>query len=140
MWYRRTRRWFEESTPTVADSGPRQTKRSDAAVAATAIDSALLPAFEHAFTARRVMLFAYIDRNERTTRRRAEPHGLLLRAPLWYVIAWDVEKDAPRLFRMDRMRHSVVTDQTFGPRPIDLVTGICPDAHDHRTSRRSCRA
>jgi predicted DNA-binding transcriptional regulator YafY len=35
--------------------------------------------------------FGYTDRQGRPTRRRVEPHGLLVRAPLWYIVAWDAE-------------------------------------------------
>jgi predicted DNA-binding transcriptional regulator YafY len=97
--------------------------------AANAVEPGLLPAFEQAFTSSRVLCFDYIDREARRSRRRVEPHGLLVRAPLWYVIAWDLDKDAARLFRMDRVRRAQVqTDAVFGSRPIELVTQICPDA------------
>lgn len=99
-----------------------------ATVVPSAVDPALLPAFERAFTAGRVMHFGYVDREGRRSRRRAEPHGLLVRAPLWYVVAWDLDKDAARLFRMDRVRRPVVSRTTFGPRPIDLLARVCPDA------------
>jgi predicted DNA-binding transcriptional regulator YafY len=104
------------------------------------VDPALLRAFEHAFTTRRVMRFAYVDRNGRRTRRSVEPHGLLVRAPLWYVISWDVDKDAARLFRMDRIARPVVRDDTpFRPRPFDLVTGVCPDASPPPRARSASR-
>jgi predicted DNA-binding transcriptional regulator YafY len=89
----------------------------------------LLRAFEEAFTSNCVLRFQYVGRDGRPGRRRIEPHGLLVRAPLWYVIAWDLDKDAARLFRMDRIRHpSVQREARFGRRPLDLVTGVCPDA------------
>ncbi len=94
------------------------------------IDKALVATFEHAFTAGRLLAFSYVDREGRRTRRHVEPHGLLVRAPLWYVIAWDRRRDAPRLFRADRIRRPTVTGQSFFPRPHDLVTRICPDAVD----------
>lgn len=96
--------------------------------AGEAIDPALVATFEKAFTANRLLVFSYVDRAGRRTRRRVEPHGLLVRAPLWYVIAWDPRRDAPRLFRADRMRRPSISDQTFLPRPHELVTRVCPDA------------
>ncbi len=103
---------------------------AEAGLAASAVDPAFLPAFEQAFSASRVLRFDYVDREGRRSRRRVEPHGLLVRAPLWYIIAWDVNKDAARIFRMDRVRRPVVVTETiFLPRPIELVTGVCPDAH-----------
>ena len=92
------------------------------------IDPGIVATFEKAFTTSRLLAFNYVDREGRRTRRRVEPHGLLVRAPLWYVIAWDPRRDAPRLFRADRIRRPSVTEQTFLPRPHELVTRICPDA------------
>jgi predicted DNA-binding transcriptional regulator YafY len=52
---------------------------------------------------------------------RVEPHALLVHAPLWYVSGWDRGKDAPRLFRMDRIRRAVVQrDAEFSARPNAL--------------------
>ena len=85
------------------------------------IDPDLVSLFERAFTANRLLAFGYTDRHGSRTRRRVEPHGLLVRAPLWYIMAWDPRRNAPRLFRADRMRRPIVTDQTFVPRPHELV-------------------
>lgn len=92
------------------------------------IDPALVGVFERAFTAGRRLSFGYVNAAGRDSHRTVEPHGLLIRAPLWYVIAWDPEIDAPRLFRADRMREACVDESAFLPRPHDLVTGACPDA------------
>jgi predicted DNA-binding transcriptional regulator YafY len=94
----------------------------------TGIDPKLVATFEQAFTTSRLMTFSYLDRDGRRTRRLVEPHGLLVRAPLWYVIAWDPRRDAARLFRADRIRRPSITEQTFIPRPHELVTRVCPDA------------
>lgn len=96
--------------------------------ATAAIDSALVATFENAFTKSQLLAVDYVDREGRRTRRRVEPHGLLVRAPLWYVIAWDPRRNAPRLFRADRIRRPFITEQTFLPRPHELVTRVCPDA------------
>ena len=92
------------------------------------IDPTLVGTFETAFSSTRLLSFHYQDRDGRTTRRHVEPHGLLVRPPLWYVIAWDPDRHAPRLFRADRISRPEVTDHSFVPRPNELVTGVCPDA------------
>ena len=92
------------------------------------IDPNLVATFERAFTSSQLLAFSYVDREGRRTRRQVEPHGLLIRVPLWYVIAWDPRRDAPRLFRADRIRRPSITGQAFLPRPHELVTRICPDA------------
>lgn len=100
------------------------------------VDRTLLPAFEHAFTASLVLRFGYRDRAGHRTRRRIEPHGLLVRAPLWYVIAWDLDRGAARLFRADRVCRPIApTEVPFRPRPVGDVTKICPDARAERTGR-----
>jgi predicted DNA-binding transcriptional regulator YafY len=101
---------------------------ADPGTTATAIDPGMVTAFEQAFTTSRLLAFSYVDREGRRTRRRVEPHGLLVRAPLWYVIAWDPRRNAPRLFRADRIRRPSITGEAFLPRPHELVTRICPDA------------
>lgn len=92
------------------------------------VDPRLVGAFETAFSATRLLAFRYRTRDGRTSRRLAEPHGLLVRPPIWYVIAWDTGRHAPRLFRADRITEPEVTDRSFVARPNDLVTGVCPDA------------
>ncbi len=75
----------------------------------------LLTAFERAFSEDRCLGFRYTDRHGRVTQRSAEPHGLLLETPAWYVLSRDVEKREPRMFRMDRMSQVRVLSQPFTP-------------------------
>jgi predicted DNA-binding transcriptional regulator YafY len=97
-----------------------------------ALDPRLVATFEEAFTGNVLLSFTYVDVHSRRSRRRVEPHGLLIRAPLWYVIAWDPQRDGPRLFRADRISRPAVTSRGFLPRPHELVTGVCPDARPAR--------
>ena len=90
--------------------------------------------FELAFSEERLLAFSYRDRDGRESRRVVEPHGLLVRAPIWYVVAWDTTIDEPRLFRADRIRSPHVLAQEFVPRPHELVRGLCPDARPAATS------
>lgn len=93
-----------------------------------AIDPDLVETFETAFTTTHRLGFTYRDQHGRCTHRQVEPHGLLVRPPLWYVIAWDTDRNAPRLFRADRISTPTVSDHTFIARPTELVTSVCPDA------------
>jgi len=95
------------------------------------IDTSLVAEFERAFTDQHLLRFDYRDAGGRQTTRSVEPHGLLVRTPAWYIIAWDPNPDAARLFRADRISNPSVDDTTFVPRPHDLVTGVCPDATPH---------
>lgn len=99
-----------------------------------AIDPDLVEAFQTAFTSTRLLVFTYRDRHGRRTKRQAEPHGLLVRQPLWYVIAWDTDRNGPRLFRADRISTPTVSARTFTARPSELVTGVCPDARPATTA------
>lgn len=67
------------------------------------MDGELLSLFEEAFTAGVCLGFGYTDAQGRSSWRRAEPHGLLMEPPVWYILARDVDKGEPRTFRMDRI-------------------------------------
>jgi predicted DNA-binding transcriptional regulator YafY len=48
--------------------------------------------------------------------RTVEPYSIERRLPNWYVHAWDVERDQPRSYRLDRMRSAKVLKKGFEPR------------------------
>jgi predicted DNA-binding transcriptional regulator YafY len=74
----------------------------------------LLRIFDGAFAGRYGLAFGYTDRDGRRSRRRIEPHGLLLEPPVWYVLARDLAIGQPRMFRMDRIsRPRVLRDHVF---------------------------
>lgn len=76
----------------------------------------LLTAFEAAFAADLCLRFDYVDRHGQRTRRVAEPHGLLVETPAWYLLTRDAETAQPRMFRMDRIRAPrVLPDRPFVP-------------------------
>jgi predicted DNA-binding transcriptional regulator YafY len=76
----------------------------------------LLRLFEEAFSAGLGLGFQYTDREGRLSNRRIEPHGLLVEPPVWYILARDVEKGEPRMFRMDRIaRPRLLSEIAFRP-------------------------
>lgn len=75
----------------------------------------LLDTFERCFRNGVCMGFRYVDRLGAPSVRQVEPHGILVRLPLWYVLAVDIEKDAQRMFRMDRISHPRVLRRRFEP-------------------------
>lgn len=75
----------------------------------------LLPLFERCFREGRCLGFTYRDRKGVTTRRRVEPHGLFVEVPLWYVLAVDIDKQARRTFRMDRIASARALARRFTP-------------------------
>ena len=75
-----------------------------------------LSVFEACFTSRTAMAFDYRAREGRASSRRVEPHGLLVQHPLWYVLAFDLDAGAPRMFRIDRLSKLRHLSTPFEPR------------------------
>ena len=50
--------------------------------------------------------------------RRVEPHAVIARSGHWYLIAWDLNKDEWRIFRLDRLAPKFPGGRPFTPRPI----------------------
>jgi len=48
--------------------------------------------------------------------RTIEPYGIERRLPHWYVHTWDVDRDAPRSYRLDRTRTAKELEREFAPR------------------------
>ena len=79
-------------------------------------DGEVLSAVERGFSSGLCLAFEYEDRQGRRSTRIAEPHGLLVHAPVWYLLALDVHREAARSFRLDRMRRArVCNDRPFRP-------------------------
>lgn len=53
-----------------------------------------------------------------TSLRRVAPHGLVARHGRWYLVAWDLDREDWRLFRLDRMVPGVPLGPRFAPLPI----------------------
>lgn len=64
----------------------------------------LLRLVEQSFNSGTALAFEYIDREGAHSTRQVELHGLLVKAPVWYLAAFDLDKAGARLFRMDRVR------------------------------------
>jgi predicted DNA-binding transcriptional regulator YafY len=89
---------------------------------------ALVRSVERALVEARGLAFRYVDRNGIASERRIEPHGLLVEPPVWYLLARDVEKRAPRMFRMDRIEAPAVLDDlrfTPDPRVLEELAAEC---------------
>ena len=92
---------------------------------ATGNDSEVARVVNGAITAHRVLEIDYYKENEdEFVTRRVEPYQLMNGQEGWYVHAWDLDRDAPRDFRLDRIRSAHATEDAFEPRP-----GIEADVH-----------
>lgn len=66
--------------------------------------------------------FEYTDQEGRDTRRVVEPHRHVLRERRWYVVAFDIDREDWRLFRLDRMRSAEVITGTFAGREFPFAS------------------
>jgi len=65
--------------------------------------------------------FHYCSRDGTESRRLVEPHRLVCAGWRWYLVAWDVDRDDWRTFRVDRLSSMSSTGVRFAPR--ELPTG-----------------
>jgi proteasome accessory factor C len=81
-------------------------------------DSEIARVASQAISAHRVLELEYYKENEDVfSKRRVEPYGLLNSKEGWYVHVFDLDRDQPRSFRLDRIKSVSVSDETFEPRP-----------------------
>lgn len=105
--------------------GPPASTRvaSDAGLA----PSELVRLVEAAFTRGTGLAFGYRDRHGERTTREVEPHGLLVQSPVWYLLARDLGKGEPRMFRMDRIdRPRAIAHVAFRPDPL-VIRALLPE-------------
>ena len=82
----------------------------------TRVDPAVLEAVSAAVRDRHVLRFDYGDHDRAA--RRTEPHAVVAREGRWYLLAWDLEADDWRTFRLDRMTPRIPTGPAFTPREL----------------------
>lgn len=62
----------------------------------------------------------YLDEKNCKTNRTIEPHGIFINFPAWYLIAFDKLRNAPRTFRLDRIKSAIILEGGFNPRAKEL--------------------
>ena len=62
--------------------------------------------------------FAYRRANGEASVRHVEPHHVVPLNRRWYLIAWDLDRDDWRNFRLDRIDDANATNRRFTPRPL----------------------
>jgi predicted DNA-binding transcriptional regulator YafY len=67
------------------------------------IDPEVFRACERSVVRAHGLTIGYVDKRGAATRRYVEPHGLLVQAPVWYLLTVDRLRGAPRSFRLDRI-------------------------------------
>jgi predicted DNA-binding transcriptional regulator YafY len=86
--------------------------------AGPAVDAEVLAALAIASRDRICVRFHYGDRTARSTYRNVEPHGLVHAGWRWYLVAWDLDRQDFRTFRVDRVTGKVKTGAPFLARAI----------------------
>ncbi|MFI8997859.1 helix-turn-helix transcriptional regulator [Streptomyces sp. NPDC053542] len=86
--------------------------------AASAVEASVLAAIASACHGRERLRFDYSARDGAASRREVEPHRLVRADTRWYLVAWDVGRDAWRSFRVDRMTLKTPTGPRFTPREL----------------------
>jgi predicted DNA-binding transcriptional regulator YafY len=81
-----------------------------------AVDPEVLLTLARASRDRQRVRFGYVDRGGDATARLAEPYRMVATGRRWYLLAFDLDKDDWRTFRLDRMRDVVATTWVFAAR------------------------
>jgi predicted DNA-binding transcriptional regulator YafY len=83
--------------------------------------------------------FDYLSHDGAATRRTVEPHRLVHTGKRWYLIAWDIEREDWRTYRVDRLTPRVPTGPRFEfrePPDVDLTRylsgGVTTNAYRYR--------
>jgi proteasome accessory factor BC len=88
-------------------------------------DSEVARVVSEAITVGRLLRIDYYKENEdEFIERTIEPYKLANGQEGWYVHSYDLEKEKPRSYRLDRIREATVLDERFDRRP-----GVEPDVH-----------
>jgi predicted DNA-binding transcriptional regulator YafY len=76
-------------------------------------DRLVVRALSTAFFEQRLVEIGYVDQHGRITTRTVEAQFLYFNMPVWYVLGWDRLREAPRMFRIDRIRTASAQPQGF---------------------------
>lgn len=81
-------------------------------------------ALHQAFVDQEVLDIRYQREDGELSERQVEPHYLMLNYPVWYVLAFDHLRGAPRTFRCDRMLDATRTGTSFRLLPKEEFRSI----------------
>ncbi len=81
------------------------------------VDASVLATLAGACRDHEQLSFRYSAARAGTRERHVQPQGLVHTAGRWYLLAWDLDRDDWRTFRVDRLAGSVEVGTRFMPRP-----------------------
>ncbi|PCC74370.1 Predicted DNA-binding transcriptional regulator YafY, contains an HTH and WYL domains [Nannocystis exedens] len=92
----------------------------------TAADLGVLTAIAGACRDEVELRFEYGDRQGKSTTRRVQPLRLVHTGRVWYLVAWDLDRESFRTFRVDRVAPKLTRGARFSPRelPEDVATYV----------------
>lgn len=82
------------------------------------VDGTALAVIAAAAWDREILRFHYSDHAGSGTERRVEPYRLVSYGRRWYLVAFDLERDDWRTFRMDRLSEQRTVGHRFALRPL----------------------
>lgn len=89
---------------------------------AAPVDWPLVGALADAVAQGSRVTFKYTDQHGTESRRTVEPYRHFLRKQWWALVAFDIDRDDWRLFRLDRMRSAVIVPGTFAGREFPFAS------------------
>jgi predicted DNA-binding transcriptional regulator YafY len=103
------------------------------------VDHSTLAAVGAAVRSEMRLRLDYVDNEGRRTERHIEPRRLVHTGRRWYLVAFDLDRDDWRTFRLDRVtsprQTGIKSSRRPGPDPVDLVQrGVTIDAWAFRAS------
>lgn len=105
----------------------------------TSIDAGSFSTLASSIRKRERVRLGYVDNEGRRTERHVEPVRLVHAGRRWYLVAFDLDRDDWRTFRLDRISSPKSTGMRArpprGPDPVELVQrGVTIDAWSFRSS------
>ncbi len=82
------------------------------------VDPSQLTGIAAAITNHERLRFAYEANDGEASRRHTEPYQLVPAGRRWYLVAYDVDRNDWRLFRVDRIANAIATGARFTPREL----------------------
>ena len=82
------------------------------------VDPAVLTDLAAACRDRRALRFDYADRRGEASQRRVEPYRVVNWGQRWYLVAWDLDRQDWRTFRIDRIQEHISRGLPFKPRDL----------------------
>jgi len=105
----------------------------------TTIDPTVLTEIARLAREHFTLRFDYSDRRQTASQRRVEPYRIVNAGQRWYLVAWDLDRDDWRTFRVDRIRPDMSPGHRFTPRELTdaaveafIARGVPVDARRHQ--------